>query len=215
MTRLYLIRHGESMGNASKVFTGQIDMPLTDLGREQARRTAVFLSDVKFDAAYGSDLVRAYETGEIVCGGKLHVTADKNLREINAGLWEGVRYEDVAQRYPQEYSVWRTDIGRARPVDGESVAELFDRVNAELDRIAAKEAGKTVLIATHATPIRCIVCRITGFGAENLQNIAWVANSSVTVIDYENGKYTPVTIGYADHLKDMETVLPAVFPVNK
>lgn len=215
MKRLYLIRHGESMGNSTKVFTGQTDMPLTDLGREQARRTAEFLSDVKFDAAYASDLSRAFETGEIVCGGKLKVTIEKKLREINAGLWEGVRYDDVAQLYPHEYSVWRTDIGKARPSGGESVAEVFDRVNAALDGIVKNDVGENVLIATHATPIRCIICRIAGFGAENLQNIPWVANSSVTIIDYECGKYTPITIGYADHLCGVETVLPAVFPSKK
>lgn len=212
MTKLYLVRHGESEGNFFKVTTGQIDMPLTDLGRQQARKTAEYLSEIKFDSVYSSDLSRAFETCKIINTADLPVTVDKNLREIDAGKWEGVPYDQTARLYPEDYAVWRSDIGRACPTGGESVASLYSRVNAALDNIAAKEEGKTVLIATHATPIRCIICRISGLPVFELQNVPWVPNASVTVLDFADGHYEIKQIGYAGHLAGIETCLPERFP---
>ena len=86
------------------------------------------------------------------------VISDRNLREIYAGEWEGKKFSELPGLYEKTYGVWLSDIGRSHPDGGESVSELYERIIGEVRKIARENMGKTVLIATHATPIRCIAC---------------------------------------------------------
>ena len=209
MTRLIFVRHGESESNVAKYFTGHMNVKLTDKGRAQAACTAQALKDVKIDAAYASDLVRAYETGEIIARGHgLTVIPDAGLREIYAGKWEGVPFVDLDTLFSEDYQAWRNDMANCRCTDGESVRELAVRVREACERIARAEDGKTVLIATHATPIRVMQLVWQGLNIEDIASITWVMNASISVVDFEDGVWTPVVIGDAAHLGNMQTALP-------
>jgi probable phosphoglycerate mutase len=143
---------------------------------------------------------------------KLHsldVIPTKGLREIFAGKWEGMLFDELCVKYEAEYTVWRKDIGRACCTDGESVKELSDRVLATLADIARENDGKTVCIATHATPIRAVCAAAAGLAAEDMARIPWVSNASCSVFDYENGKFDAVYIDRSDYLGDLTTNLPA------
>jgi len=211
MTRFIIVRHGESIGNLDGRFYGHTNGGLTDRGRLQAERAAVYLADTRIDAAYASDLIRAYETGRIVAAPHgLTPTPDKNLREICAGEWENQPFDELPVRYPEAYGVWMTDIGNSRPTGGESVREMAERVRTELWRIASAHEGETVLIATHSTPIRALECGWRGLPIEEMQNIRWVMNCSVSVADYDTAAHTVslVTMGEAGFLEGIATALP-------
>lgn len=190
MTTLILVRHGQSTANQTNTFTGQSQAPLTEQGRKQAQLAARALAGTRLDAAYCSDLLRAKETGTIIAGSQgLPITEDTALREIQAGLWENRTFADIIREFPEEYRVWHEDIGRSRCPGGESVAELQQRVLAAVERIARQNDGKTVLIATHATPIRSLLCFWHGFGLERMHEIPWPGNASLTSVTYENGTF--------------------------
>ncbi len=209
MTRLIFVRHGESESNVAKYFTGHMNVSLTDKGRAQAACTAKALKDMKIDAAYASDLMRAYETGEIIARDHgLTVTPEKGLREIYAGEWEGKYFVDLDELFPEDYRAWRSDMANCRCTGGESVREMAVRVREACERIARAEDGKTVLIATHATPIRIMQLIWQGLDIEDIGSITWVMNASISVVDFENGKWTSVVIGDASHLAGMQTTLP-------
>ena len=211
MTRMIFIRHGESSGNALGRFYGHFDGALTDLGRAQADCAAAYLKDTPIDAAYGSDLVRAYETGQrIAAPHGLTVVPDKNLREIFAGDWENRLFDELKDYSPNEYDTWMHDIARACPPNGESVAHLAKRIHDEVWRIAKEHEGQTVLIATHATPIRTLQCEWEGVPFEQMQTLHWVKNASTSIVDYdaETGKVHPVVIGEASYLQSLTTELP-------
>lgn len=211
MTTLLLIRHGESDANCEGFFAGQLDVNLREKGIEQAKKTAQFISDTyDIDAVYASDLKRAYKTGEIIaCACGVDIVTDKGLREINAGQWQGRSFDDLVSEYGKAYSVWLNDIGKCRCDGGESVKELGERVINTLTNIAELNCGKTVAIATHATPIRAVECIVRGYPVENMKNISWVSNASVTEIIYDDGKWRLINAGMDNHLSELKTTFPA------
>ena len=206
-----MIRHGESEANRNNIFAGNFDADLQGRGLKQAQRTAEFVAEsYKVDKIYASDLKRAFKTGEAI-GERLGITPipDRRLREICAGKWEGVRFEDIGVMYPDDYNVWITDIGNARCTDGESTRELGARIIGALTDIAEQNEGKTILIATHATPVRVMQTYCTYGDYDKMQDVKWVSNASVSEFFYENGKFVCGRISQDAHLEDLRTVLAA------
>lgn len=209
MTKFIFVRHGQSEGNAVQKFLGHTDMGLTQLGHEQARKTAEYLKDMGIDVIYTSDLIRAYDTA--MCIGKvtgLIPVKSSALREIYAGKWEGMNFQEIADTYP-EYETWLSDIGNAVCTDGESVRELQKRINNEIVKIARLNDGKTVCIATHGTPLRVMSCIWQNLDISEAKNIPWVSNASVTTVTYDSGVWKAESIGYDEHLTGLISKLPA------
>ena len=211
MTRLILIRHGESEANLKKVFAGNFDVDLTARGYAQASMTAEYVAaHYTVDKVYASDLHRAFHTGEALAKRiETTVIPDRELREIFAGEWEGRSFDDLDAYYSETYTIWRNDIGNAAPNGGESVADLQKRVVKALSRIAVENEGKTLAVATHATPIRALLCHASGLALSEMKSIPWVSNASLSVFRYENGVFTPEDIGYDAHLLGEKTHFPS------
>ena len=203
-----MIRHGYSVANNEKRFAGHSDFPLTDIGRLQAERCAEALKDEHIDAIYASDLSRAFETAIPVAKAHgLTVVPHKGLREIFAGEWEGKTFDELDKKY-SEYGIWKTDIGHAHPDGGESVAELYDRILTTLGEISKANEGKTVCIVTHATPIRAVCTVAEGLSVDKMSEVSWTVNASISLFEYENGRFTAIYTSKTDHLGDLTTKLP-------
>lgn len=209
--RILLVRHGESEANKIDVFAGHLDVRLTERGLSQARLTAEYVAEnYKVDKVYASDLQRAFVTGKTIADRLgLDITPTKEMREVEAGKWDGMVFGDIVKVYPEDFNRWTTDIGKARCTDGESVVELQTRVMRELNRIADENEGKTVLVASHATPIRVVIASVTYDGDITLMNqVPWVSNASVSVIEREDGKWRVVSLSEDKHLASLRTALP-------
>lgn len=209
MTTIYLVRHGESVGNSIRSFLGHTDLPLTEKGHLQAEMTASYLKNVGADVIYSSDLLRAYQTA-IHTAEALGMTIVKNdkLREIFAGEWENVLFDELCVRYPESYlGVWKNDIGNSRCDGGESVAELRERIVSEVTRIAEENDGKTVFIFTHATPIRVFASHCRGMSLGQIKDIPWASNASVTKAEFD-GEFRLLFYGEDSFMGKMSTSLP-------
>ncbi len=205
---VYLIRHGQSATNLAAQFTGQLDVPLSELGQQQARKIGEYFLGVHIDRIYSSDLCRAVDTVALLA--KTHrvpMETAKEFREIYAGAWQGMKFDDIKVNYPEEYVVWMQDIGNCVCTQGESVQELLCRVLGKLKEIAASHKDETLVIATHATPIRALLSYLQDGNLSNMNGVPWVPNASVTKLSYENGIFTPVQIGDVSHLQGMLTTL--------
>src|SRR5574342_1066726 len=102
MLHLMLVRHGESEWNAQRRYQGQSDVPLSALGRRQAQLVAGRLAGVKIDAAYASDLVRAWETASAIAEkSSLNVIPEPRLRELKFGVLEGLTFDEAQAQYPE------------------------------------------------------------------------------------------------------------------
>lgn len=211
MTTILMIRHGESQANRQGVFAGHYDVPLEPNGLEQAKATARFIADnYTVSKVYASDLKRAFVTGKTLSDlVGVPIIPDDRLREIRAGKWDGMHFADIMTEYSDAYNVWMTDIGNAVTTDGESVKELAERIKEVLTEISLQNDGATVAVATHATPIRIMQTLIQKGTLDEMKNIKWVSNASVTELVYNNGNFECKAVGLDSHLSKIKTVLPA------
>lgn len=160
MSRLILIRHGETDWNVTGRWQGQADVPLNGCGREQAERLARDLAGQDIAAIYSSDLSRARDTAAPLAhllG--LTIIVDGRLREVNLGAWEGMLSEDIASQYPQELSARRRNPLHARAPQGESVMEVIARIIEAVKEITARHPNETVAIVSHGVALAAVICQ--------------------------------------------------------
>ena len=205
-TRLVIVRHAQSESNEARFFAAATNVNLTTLGRRQAEKTAEFLTDYVFDRAYTSPMVRVLQTAKpILAGRDLIPEYNDGLREINGGMWEGLPYSEIAEKYPDERELWYHHFGDCVCTGGDSVCEVDLRVRKTFLKIINDNPGKTVLVTTHATPIRLITNFFLGRTLRAIDDIPWAGNASVTVVDcYENGTYKMILEAYDQHLAELQ-----------
>jgi len=208
-TKLYLVRHGQSEGNLKKSFLGHTDLDLTDLGRLQAQKTAEYLTTVRPDAIYSSDLKRAANTALPTADyWKMPIQRREELREIFAGKWENLTFAHIEETYPSSWRCWIDDLDHARCDGGESVMELQKRFSKEILRLGEKHLGETVFVFSHATPIRSLAA-FCGY-RPTIREVPWPNNASVSEFCYENGALSLVRYSFDDFMGDLSTGLSGV-----
>jgi len=156
-TATLLLRHGQTPMSVEKRYAGRSDIPLTDVGLQQAAAAAKRLASAGIDVIVASPLLRARQTaGEVAATTGAPVVTDEGFRETDFGAWEGLTFAEVRERWPAEVSAWLADPA-VPPPDGESFTQVSERVSAALQRVLADRAGQTVLIVSHVTPIKMLV----------------------------------------------------------
>jgi broad specificity phosphatase PhoE len=149
MLHLMLVRHGESEWNAQRRYQGQSDVPLSALGRQQAKLVAGRLAGVKIDVVYASDLGRAWETARLIaekCG--LKVIPEPRLRELKFGILEGLTFEEAQAQYPEMIAAWLGDFNR--PPEGAETIDLFNaRVVSLMEDLKLEHDEQVVLLVGH------------------------------------------------------------------
>lgn len=159
-TTTLLVRHGQTPLSAERRFAGRGDIPLTDLGREQAAATAAWLAARhRIDAVVSSPLRRARCTAEAVAeAAGIPLVIDDGLVETDFGSWEGLSFAEVRSRWPAEMTAWLASVDAAPP-GGESFAAVGGRVLSALDRLLSAHQGQTLVVVSHVTPIKTVICR--------------------------------------------------------
>ena len=207
-TILYLVRHGESIGNKIGKILGHTDLDLTELGYTQAQMTADALRNVEFSAAYSSDLMRAKNTAKYSAQmHNLEVILDENLRELYIGDWEGIDKNVLINEYAELfYDGWQRCFGTFTFPNGESVKGGTQRVYDELEVIAKRHEGETVLVTFHAAVIRGFWSKINGVPEEEWAGAyKYPSNASYTIVEYESGKFTPISYSNDEHMGELVT----------
>lgn len=178
--RVYLVRHGETDWNAQERAQGQIDVPLNERGRAQARRVAEELKDVPVGAVYSSDLRRAADTAaEIAAVHGLEVRLDPDLREIHQGEWQGLTNSEIAARWPD---LWERRFSARRP-GGECPREVLERALGALARVASAHPGEHVVVVSHGATIRWLVAHALGRETSGPGRVPGLSNGGVIVLD--------------------------------
>jgi broad specificity phosphatase PhoE len=196
-----LIRHGQSTWNRDHRIQGQLDPPLSDEGRRQAEMVGRRLAGRAFAALYASDLKRAFETAEVI-GSAVGLNADpeRSLREIFLGDWEGLRTEEIAERFPEAWARWVEEPDWDVVPGGEG-AEMFDaRIGAALDDIFRRHPLGDVLVVTHGGVIQVALHRIVGRPSRGLFPFK-IQNASISVIEKRNGRMVIAGVNDIGHLE--------------
>ena len=209
MVKFIIVRHGFSVFNKEHRFTGQIDIPLDEIGVAQAACNADYvLSHYKIDCVYSSDLCRAYNTVKPIADALgLPITTSEGLRELSIGEWEGALIAEIKQTQPEALAFYRSRKPEACTPGGETKQHLQDRLTGCMAEIAAQNDGKTVLIGSHGGAIRFLCCAWMGYSIEELDNVPTLGNASLTVVNYDpqTGKAEFELYGYTDHLGELAT----------
>lgn len=194
-TRVLLIRHGQSQGNAERRFGGHTATPLSELGRAQADATARALAAEGVTAIYSSDLPRAVQTAEpLALATGLSIEQTSAFRERSVGLMEGLTFEEAAADHPEEYAaLLRRDFERVL-AGGESYRQLLDRAASRLDRAIKENTGGTVAVFSHTGTICILILHLLGaLDAPELKPV-WISTSNcgVTRFAIQHGDLTRV-----------------------
>lgn len=192
--RFLLVRHGETDWNRQKRFQGQIDVPLNDQGRVQARQAAAFLEQVSIDRAVSSPMLRPKETAELILQKHpaVNLELDDNLREISHGLWEGKLEEEIEQAFPGDLEQWKNAPETVQMPEGENLQQVWDRAVAAWTAIldstpeSSDDRPFTTLVVAHDAVNKALLCYLVGLGPEHFWTFKQ-GNGAVTVIDYPRG----------------------------
>lgn len=205
---IYLIRHGESVGNLNRVCLGHTDLGLTDRGLAQAKLTADTLMGLKIDGVYSSDLLRAMDTARPHAEIRgLPVNGRADLRELYFGQWENKAVDYLRLTYGDMFDIgWRKMFGTFVAPDGEAVVDMAKRAKAALSEIGRRHLGGSVIVASHAALIRALWADISGKAPEEYADfVTFPTNASFTVIVYESDKLIPVSYSNDLHMGELKT----------
>ncbi len=201
MTRIILVRHGETTWNIEGRYQGQEDTPLSERGLQQGHLLAEGLRNIPIDFAISSPLQRSYQTCKFCA--ELHgleVNTDDRLLEINHGSWEGVLAQDIQKQYPVEFTLWHSQPEKVQmPGGGESLEDVRKRVRAAFDEYAAQYDGKTILVAAHDAVNKAIICDLLGLGMEHFWQIKQ-DNTCINVLEYNDGVWRVVLLNSTNHM---------------
>ena len=205
-TRIYIVRHGESLGNATRRMLGHTDLDLSELGYRQAQCTAEYLKDVEFDAIYSSDLLRALNTARAHADLRgMNVIGDCGLRELYLGAWEGLLVDDIIARWGSTFKDdWHGGFGTFIFPDGEAVMDGGRRFYSAVLRLAKQHPGKNILIGAHAGVIRAFWSILLGIKPENIVlELPFPTNASYSVCELCGDSLTAVEYSCDAHLESV------------
>jgi alpha-ribazole phosphatase len=179
MTRVYLVRHGETDYNKKSCYYGWTDCSLAQEGIEQSEALRSVFENIQYDVMLSSDLRRAVETANIINCCNRELLIDKRLRELNFGQWEGKSYQEVSTEHTEDWNLWVEDYENAAPTDGESFANMYNRISEFMDEARNLYKDKSMVIVSHNGSLRIIAAYLLGLTMDK----TWCFN-------FEHGKYS-------------------------
>ena len=168
MTRLLLVRHGETELQSSLRYWGKTDIDLGPIGLHQAEQLRDRLAMEKIDAIYTSELRRAADTAAVIAARhSLKVTLCPELREVDFGRLEGLEFNEIHQQFPEIEKMWVTRDPSLVYPDGESLTGFEERVAGFMSRLQTHRQDETVLVVAHAGVVRTLICQLLTLGMQN------------------------------------------------
>ena len=168
--RLFVLRHGDVSPPPGCTVYGDLNVPLSELGRRQSKAAAMRLASTPVDAIWSSDLTRAVVLGDEL--GKLHPAAnrraDPRLREIHRGHWAGLSTQEIERSWPGALQRYHASQALLAPPGGESIAQQASRVRAALDDVALQYSGGSVAVCAHLWVLRIVAVTARGQNIERV-----------------------------------------------
>jgi probable phosphoglycerate mutase len=208
VTRLCLVRHGETDWNAEGRVQGQTDVPLSAAGLAQARAAASALANHDFTTIYSSDLRRVRQTADLAAQRlALPVQLDPELRERHYGIFECLLYTEVKLRFPDHYARFLDKDPEYNFDTGESLRSFFERSLAAVTRIASAHRGEQVLAFTHGGVLDMVYRHINGLGLSTQREFG-VPNAGLNWIEITDNGWSVQSWADVAHLKGALDDLP-------
>ena len=200
MTKIIFVRHGQTLWNLEMKYQGHTDIALSELGIEQAKRVSKRLMSEEFSAVYSSDLVRAFETANIIAAPKkIKVNTDCDLREICFGDWEGLTYAEINEKWPNALNQFLSDTTKITIPNGESFETLKQRSDVAINKILEKHKKETVVVVAHGATIRAMICSALNLPLDYVWRIRQ-DNTAVNMVEYHKNNNIVTLLNDIHHL---------------
>ena len=202
MTRIILVRHGETEWNRVERFRGRADVPLNETGLAQAEATGRRIAaEWRPLAIYSSPLSRAFKTAEAIAWHfELPVQIHKGLTDIDYGQWQGLTPDEVKERWPGDIGAWYNAPQTAHIPGGETLDELRARALGAVNELAARLGGQTVVLVSHTVINRIILLGVLGLGNDRFWRLRQ-DTCALNVFEVEGGVFTLVSLNDTNHLR--------------
>lgn len=186
VTRLFLVRHGQSAGNAAGRFGGHSPTPLSELGKRQAEITAKTLARERIEAIYSSDLLRAVQTAQPLAAIlDLPVISTSAFRERKVGVLEGLTFDESKAQFPKDYYALVNRSVHHVITDGESYSQLLRRATRALHEVLRTHAGENVVVFSHTGAICFLTLHLMGAINRHTKTTPWLVTSNCGINRFE------------------------------
>ena len=196
--RIYLVRHGETLLNQNHCYYGVMNAVLSEKGIRQAKQTGEILKEARFDYIFSSPLVRAYNTAQLILDvrkesgygrdaaglTRSRILTDQRLCEQNFGIFEGLTYEEIREKYPKELAAWNENFIDYRIPDGESFLDVRKRAEEFVNDLP--EGDGTALVVAHKGTLGHMMATWLHLPVEGYWNFVF-EQGTVSVVDIEDG----------------------------
>ena len=200
MTKIFLIRHGETEWNKLGRIQGNSDVKLSETGIKQAQLLAKHAPFGNVDAVYSSDLKRASATAKIVAGTlNLPVIEMPGLRETNFGDWEGRYINALVEEFPDDFGNFFVKPDKLKPPNGETFLECQARLENALDEIIAEHENQSIIVVSHGAAIRLLICAALDVRIRKMWAITQF-NTALNIMIADEGNFRVELVNSTAHL---------------
>jgi phosphoglycerate mutase len=200
--KLYIVRHGETEWNVIKRFQGQLNTPLTEKGIKKLKETGKKLENVLFDEVYTSELGRTVASAEIILNenngyknNKLELKKLAELNEVYFGVWQGLTYEEVFLKYPEEGNNYFYNVKnyKAENVEAEKLEDALERFLKGINKILDSHESGNILVVTHGTVFEMFMNYVANNSIFDIDERTLMGNGDYKVFSYKDGKFQEET----------------------
>ncbi|MEM7016361.1 MAG: histidine phosphatase family protein [Pseudomonadota bacterium] len=207
MTKLIMVRHGETEWNLAGKMQGYLDSPLTETGLAQAKAAAKRLRFEQLDAIYSSDLGRARKTAKCIAKAREQVVqTHEGLREKSLGVLQGLTRSEMEQRHPESFQAWKQSDYYWTPPEGESQASFTERCMITLEDLHRRHTNQTLALVTHGGFIAAVFRKILNLDWKDSRRRFSVLNASLNTFVYKDDNWQLETWGDISHLGYLNTL---------
>lgn len=187
MTRVYIVRHCETMGNHLKVFQGSNDFEISPVGEKQIAALGERFKDIHIDAVYSSPFSRAKKTAAAIAAPKgLEIIENEGIREISGGIIEGKTLKEIFENHKELEDAWNLSPQNFHAEKGESMRSVYNRVSAAFMEIVRENKDKTIAVVSHGAAIRNLFCFLIYGDIEKLIEVDWCDNTAVNLVEFDD-----------------------------
>jgi broad specificity phosphatase PhoE len=204
MTKLYLVRHGQTAWNLGKVFRGRVDIPLDETGKKEVHLAGEALKDETIHAIYSSPLSRSLETAENIAKFQnIKVTPFEPIIDISYGEWEGKPLVEVEDQFPDLYELWLKAPNKVQFPGGESLDEVRSRTMEAVENLVAKHENENIALVAHRAPNKVICCALLGIDNSNFWRIQQ-DTASTNLFIYKDNQWIVAYLNDTSYLKILD-----------
>jgi probable phosphoglycerate mutase len=202
-TTILFIRHGQTDWNAERRWQGHLDIPLNEIGQQQATAVAHRLAHWPIQAIISSDLRRSAETAQIIAQRhNLQPLYDTAWRERNVGDFSGLTTSDIAEKYPEEWAKRHNAIWEMP--NAETHDALRERARCAFEQVRTTYNGQTVAVVTHGAILHALMAQIMGINQEWYGRFSIGGNTGLSIVEDRDGRIVVTRLNDTAHLENMD-----------